>query len=283
MNSVDLILLLYFPCECRTPSGHVNEYSSIYESNGSDGPRSTQGQGQGTGAGSSSNRPLQSSERSASRGEGSGRNASASASKNSTSCSSYQAEEGHDKMYHGGKPFLPVASAPFHFAQSGNDECKQELEHDYGHEKFSSPLRGYFSLPPQDLPGTASTSSTDCSTALPTSPFDRELGLGLGAEGREERGRGAGRGREGGTGTGRGKARDRDRSIDSTLSLTSESSYVAAIESCRHSKRSQSVQYEGRAGAALGLDYQSTHPSIGSKIGLLLYDSDRKWGSWLGL
>jgi hypothetical protein len=193
------------------------------------------------------------------------------------SCSSYQAEEGHDKVFHGGKPFLPVVSAPFHFAHSGNDECKQESEHDYGHEKFSSPLRGYFSLPPQDLPGTASTSSTDCSTALPTSPFDRELGLG--AEGREERGRGAGR--EGATGSGRGKARDRDRSIDSTLSLTSESSYVAAIERCRHSKRSQSEQYVG--GSALGLDYQSTQPSIGSKIGLLLYDSDRKWGSWLGL
>ena len=160
---------------------------------------------------------------------------------------------------------------------NGHAADRQEHEPDNGLEKFSSPLRGYFSLPPQDLEGASSSSHTDTSSALPSSPFDREHGVGVGGEGREERGRGSGRGREGATG--RGKARE--RSIDSAVSFTSESSYVTSIEKSRQSKKSQSVRSE--AEAALGLNYQSNPLSFGGRLGRLMYDSDRKWGSWLGL
>ena len=282
---------------CRSPSGHINEYSSIYESNGPgpDGPRS------GPGTSNSSNRPFQSSDRSASRGggESTGRSIGTSASSNSGPCLSYQAEEGRNGTSHRDKLIPPVALAPSYLVQNGSGngqtsnalgyECKQEheYEHEHGHEKFSSPLLGYFSLPPQDLEGTASASSRCAgnSSALPSSPFDREYGVGAGAggEGREERGRGPGRGREGGTATGTGRGKARERSIDSVVSFTSESSYVTVIENSRKPKRPQSVRSD--AEASLGLNTYQSHLSLsfGSKIGRLVYDSERKWGSWLGL
>lgn len=282
-------------CTCRSPSGHINEYSSIYESNGPgpgpDGHRSAPGPS------NISNRPFQSSDRSATRGQSTGRSIGASASSNNGPCSSYQAEEGRNGTIQRDKSFPRVALAPSHLVQNGNGngngqtsnglgyECKLEhdYEHEHGHEKFSSPLLGYFSLPPQDLEGTASASSrcTGNSSALPSSPFDREYGVGAGGEGREERGRGPGRGREGGTGTGRGKARE--RSIDSVVSFTSESSYVTVIENSRKPKRPQTIRSDAESSLGLNTYQSQLSLSFGSKIGRLVYDSERKWGSWLGL
>ena len=185
-----------------------------------------------------------------------------------------------------------MASAPFYLVHNGNGngqtsnglgyECKQE--HDYEHEHG----QGYFSLPPHDLEGRASSSRTGNPSALPSSPFDREYGVGAGTvaggEGREERGRGPGRGREGGTGNGTGRGKARERSIDSVVSFTSESSYVTVIENSRKPKRPQPPRSDAEAGSlGLGLNTYQSHLSFGSKIGRLVYDSDRKWGSWLGL
>lgn len=189
-----------------------------------------------------------------------------------------------------------MVSAPFYLVQNGigngqtlnglGHECKQE--HDYEHEHG----QGYFSLPPHDLEGRASSRCTGNPSALPSSPFDRELGVGAGAgaegEGREERGRGPGRGREGATGTGTGRGKARERSIDSVVSFTSESSYVTVIENSRKPKRPQPSRTDAEAGSlglglGLGLPAYQSHLSFGSKIGRLVYDSDRKWGSWLGL
>jgi hypothetical protein len=139
--------------------------------------------------------------------------------------------------------------------------------------------QGYFSNPSQEGNGTRAVSKySEADTPqyrqqnqnhLP--PYDTEYDTENGVESQERKGLGS---RRSGM-TGRGI------SIDSTMSCFSDTSSVTVRDDCYSSNLPSidsdlSTLHNGQSGP-------QEHQSGRGGIGLLIYDPERKWGSWLGL
>ena len=137
--------------------------------------------------------------------------------------------------------------------------------------------QGYFSNPSQEGNGPRTVSKySEGDTQqyrqqnhLP--PYDTEYDTENGVESQERRGRGP---RRSGM-TGRGI------SIDSTMSCYSDTSSVTVRDDC-YSSNLPSIDSDL---STLHNNHSSTQELQSGRggIGLLIYDPDRKWGSWLGL
>jgi hypothetical protein len=143
--------------------------------------------------------------------------------------------------------------------------------------------QGYFSNPSQEGNGTRTVSKySEADTDIPQHrqqsqiqnhhpQYDTEYDTENGVESQERKGSGSRRSSMAGRGI----------SIDSTMSCYSDTSSVTVRDDCYSSNLPSidsdlSTLHNGQSGP-------QEHQSGRGGIGLLIYNPERKWGSWLGL